>query len=208
LKLANQQRMSFMKRIYFDTNQLFYIRRIADEAEGWDYGDYAWAHRMFHNNAELVQDIRALCYIVALQYEWELDFSASNASFSELCLRTDDRARATQEAWKLFAERLNEGKFLKRLPFSPNFPVGGCLSLDFIDAPPDRVILRHFASEGADVLLTCDSDILDHRDKLAKLNLVVMRPSEWVNTFLQDMRGKEDAVDWLERILFSIGASS
>ncbi|HEU4387072.1 MAG TPA: hypothetical protein VFV34_04705 [Blastocatellia bacterium] len=197
-----------MKKIYFDTNQLFYIRRIADEAEGWDYGDYTWARRMFPNNAELVQDIRALCYIVALQYEWELDFLASNASFSELCLRKDDRARTTQEAWRLFAKGLNEGQFLERVPFSPNAPVGRGPRLDFIDDLADREILRHFASKGAEVLLTTDRDILDHRDKPARLNLVVMRPNEWLNVFLQDIRGKENAVDWLERILFSIGASS
>jgi hypothetical protein len=68
-----------MTKIYFDTNQLYYIRRIAEEAEGWDYGDSEWAHRLFANNPQLVQDIRALCYIVALQYEWELDFYSSDA---------------------------------------------------------------------------------------------------------------------------------
>ena len=53
-----------MTKIYFDTNQLYYIRRIAEEADGWDYGDYEWAYRRFPNYRELVQDIRALCYIV------------------------------------------------------------------------------------------------------------------------------------------------
>jgi predicted nucleic acid-binding protein len=196
-----------MKKIYLDTNQFYHIRRIADEANGWDYGDYEWAYRRFSNNPQLVQDIRALCYIVALQYEWELDFSPSNASFSELCLRTDKRAQATQDTWKLFAEGLNEGQFLKQVPFLSDFPVGGRLSFDFIGDPDDRVILRHFAAEGADVLLTSDRGILEHKNRLEGMNLVVMRPSEWLNIFLQGVRGNEDAVNWLERILFDIGSS-
>jgi hypothetical protein len=87
-----------MRKIYFDTNQMYYIRRIADEAEGSDYGSYEWAYRTFPKDPNLVQDIRALCYIVALQYEWDLDFLASDASFAELSLRNDERARATQDA--------------------------------------------------------------------------------------------------------------
>jgi hypothetical protein len=194
-----------VKRIYFDTNQLYYIRRIAEESEGADYGDYEWAYRMFPNTPDLVQDIRALCYIVALQYEWELDFSSSDSSFTEVSLCTGKRAQATREAWILFAEGLKEGWSLQRVPFLPCWPVSGRLSLDFIEDPDDRVIIRHFASEGADVLLTSDDDILKHRQRLAELKITVMRPSEWLNAFLEGIRGDEDAVDWLERILFGIG---
>lgn len=196
-----------MKKIYFDTNQLYYIRRIWDEAGGWDYGDYEWAYRRFPKTPEIVQDIRALCYIVALQYEWDLDFSSSNASFSEICLAKSRRAQATRDAWEVFAEGLNDDQHLKQVPFLPDFPVNGRLSFDFISDPDDRVILRHFASEGADVLLTSDSHIMKHKNRLGKMNLVVMRPSEWLNIFLQGFRGNEDAVSWLERILFGIGSS-
>lgn len=194
-----------MKKIYFDTNQLYYIRRIAEKAEGWDYGNYEWAYRMFPNDAELVQDIRALCYIVALQYEWDLDFGSSDASFAEVSLSAGRRAQATRDAWVLFAEGLKDNQLLRKVPFLPDWPVSGRLSLDFIDDPDDRVIIRHFASEGADVLLTSDAHILKHKARLAELNLTVMRPSEWLNAFLENTRGDEDAVDWLERILFGIG---
>jgi hypothetical protein len=194
-----------MTKIYFDTNQLYYIRRIAEEAEGWDYGNYEWACRAFPNGPELVQDIRALCYIVALQYEWQLDFSPSDASFAELSLSRGERAQATRDAWMLFAEGLDEGQSLRRVPFLPDRPVSGRLSLDFIEDPDDRVIIRHFASEGADVLLTTDGHILKHRQRLAEMRIVVMRPSEWLDAFLADIKGDEDAVDWIERILFGIG---
>ena len=194
-----------VKKIYFDTNQLYYIRRIADEGGGSDYGDYEWAYRLFPKNPQLVEDIRALCYIVALQYEWDLDFSSSNASFSEIGLRKSARARATRHAWKVFAEGLNENQPLKQLPFLPDFPVTGYLSFEFITDLDDRVVLRHFAAEGADVLLTSDSDILNHQATLGAMNLVVMRPSEWLNAFLKEAREDEDAIDWLERILFGIG---
>ena len=197
-----------MTKIYFDTNQLYYIRRIAEEADGWDYGDYEWAYRRFPNDPELVQDIRALCYIVAMQYEWNLDFLPSDASFAELSLNTGGRAQATRGAWVLFAEGLNDGRHLQDVPFLPNWPVSGRLSLDFIDDPDDRVILRHFAAEEADVLLTSDDHILAHKDRLAELNLPVMRPRDWLNAFLENVRGYENAVDWLERILFGIGNSS
>jgi len=194
-----------LKKIYFDTNQFYYIRRIAEEAEGWDYGNYDWAYRIFPDDPELVQDIRALCYIVALQYEWDLDFSSSNASFTEVSLSTGKRAQATRDAWVLFAEGLEADQSLRRVPFLPDRHVSGRLSLGFIEDPDDRVIIRHFAAEGADVLLTSDNDILKHRAKLAELNLTVMRPSEWLNAFLENARGSEDAVDWLERILFGVG---
>jgi predicted nucleic acid-binding protein len=194
-----------MKKIYFDTNQLYYIRRIAEEAEGWDYGNYEWAYRKFPYAPELVADIRALCYIVALQDEWDLDFSASNASFAELSVSDSKRAEATRDAWRLFAHGLKGDQFLQKVPFLPDWPVSGRLSFDFVEDPDDRVILRNFASEGADVLLTSDNDILKHKSRLTEMGLAVMRPSEWLNSFLEHVRDGEDAVDWLERILFGIG---
>ncbi len=196
-----------MAKIYLDTNQLYYIRRIRDEANGWDYGNYKWAHRKFPNDPQLVQDIRALCYIIALQYEWELEFFTSDASFTEVSLSVGKRAQATRDAWRLFVKRSDEEQVLRRVPFLPKWPVSGRLSLDFIDDPADRVILRHFASEGEGVFLTSDSDILRHKERLADMNLVVMRPSEWLDEFLQNVKGNEDSVDWLERILFGIGKS-
>jgi len=185
---SSKDKIMGIERIYFDTNQLYYIRRIKEESGGWDYGNYKWAYRVFPNNPELVQDIRALCYIVALQYEWELDFLPSDASFAEICLSKSKRAQATREAWVLFAEGLQEERRLRRVPFLPKWPVNGRLSLDFIDDEDDRVIIRHFASEDADVLLTSDDDILQHQQRLAELNITVMRPSEWLNTFLENLR--------------------
>jgi len=93
-----------MEGIYLDTNQLYFIRKIAEEADGFDYGNYEWACRLFPDNPDLVDDIRALCFIVALQYEWELDFLPSNASFAELSLSSGVRAEATRNAWMVFAE--------------------------------------------------------------------------------------------------------
>jgi hypothetical protein len=198
-----------VKKIYLDTNQLYFIRRIADEAGGFDYGDYEWARRKFRGDSELVKDIRALCYIVALQYEWELDFSSSDASYTEVCLGTSEQAQATRDAWELFAEGLKEERRLRRVPFLPAWPVSGRLNLAFIEDPHDRVILRHFASEGADVFLTSDrKHILKHKDKLAALNLVVMRPSEWLNAFFPPLRDNEDSVDSLERVLFGIASET
>lgn len=196
---------SGMRKIYFDTNQLYYIRRIAEESQGWEYGSYEWAYLQFPDNPELVQDIRSLCYIVALQYEYDLDFNSSNASFTEVSRSAGRRARATRDAWLLFAEGLKEDQALRQVPFLPEWPVSGRYSLEFIDDPADRVIIRHFASEGSDVLLTTDDDILSQRERLADMDLTVMRPSEWLNAFLEGVRGNENALDWLERILFSIG---
>ncbi len=107
--------------------------------------------------------------------------------------------------WLLFADGLKEDQHLHKVPFLPKCPGSGLLSLDFIDDPDVRVVLRHFASEGAEVLLTSDADILKHRDRLSKLNLTVMRPKEWLDTFLKNVRGEKDTVDWLERILFRVG---
>lgn len=195
-----------MRKIYFDTNQMYYIRRIADEAEGWDYGSYEWAYRAFPKGPNLVQDIRALCYIVALQYEWDLDFLASDASFAELSLRNDERARATQAAWRIFAKGLKDGRVLHEPAFLRESPLFDPLSFDFIDDPDDRVIVRESARKGADVLLTSDNDILVHKEQLAELGVTAMHPSDWLNAFLDSVRDDEDAVDWLERVLFGIGA--
>ena len=183
---------------------MYYIRRIADEAEGSDYGSYEWAYRVFPNAPNLVQDIRALCYIVALQYEWDLDFLPSDTSFAELSLRNDERARATQDAWRLFAEGFKDGHVLHEAALSHESPIFDQLSLDFIDDPDDRVIVRDVVRKYADVLLTSDNDILVHKEQLAELSVTVMRPSEWLNVFLDSVRYDEDAVDWLERVLFGI----
>jgi len=194
-----------MKKIYFDTNQIYYIRRIGDEAEGWDYGNYEWAYHAFPNDPNLVQDIRALCYIVALQYEWDLDFLPSDASYAELRLRNDDKARATQAAWRLFAKGLKNGRVLHEPVYLRELLLFDPLSFDFIDDPDDRVIVREFARGDADVLLTSDNDILVHKKQLAGFGINVMRPSEWLNVFLDNLRDDEDAVEWLERVLFGIG---
>jgi len=193
-----------MRKIYFDTNQMYYIRRIADEAEGSDYGSYEWAYRAFPNSPNLVKDIRALCYIVALWYEWDMYFIPSDASFAELSLRNDERARATQYVWTLFVEWLKDGQVLNESAFLRESHICDRLNFDFIDDPDDRVIVRDVARKGVDVLLTSDNDILVHKKQLAVLGLTVMRPSEWLNAFL-DIRDDEDAVDWLERVLFRIG---
>lgn len=194
-----------MKTIYFDTNQLYYIRKIGEEAKGWDYGSYDWAYRLFPKNPELIADIRALCYIVALQYEWDLDFLPSNASFTELGLSSSKRAEKTRDVWKFFAQGLKDERALQKVPFLPERPVSGKLSFDFVGDPDDRVILRNFAAEKADVLLTSDNDILQHKIKLAAMDLTVLRPSEWLNAFLEKVRDNTDAVDWLEKTLFDIG---
>ncbi len=199
-----------MRNIYFDTNQIYYIRRIGDEAEGWDYGSYKWAYRVFPNDPKnLVQDIRALCFIVALQYEWDLDFLPSAASFAELSLKNDERAQATQAAWRLFAKGLKKGRVLHKTSFLREPLLFDPFSFDFIDDPDDIVIVRDCARERADVLLTTDhKHILKHKEQLAELGLTVMRPSEWLNVFLDSLRDDEDAVDWLERVLFGIGGLS
>jgi hypothetical protein len=194
-----------MERIYLDTNQLYYIRRIADEADGWDYGNYEWAFELFPDNPELVDDIRALCFIVALQYEWELDFLPSNASFAELSLSSGTRARATRDAWVLFAEGLKDARVIQRVPCDPTQRRSGTLSVDFVEDPDDRVIIRDALAEGADVLLTSDNGILQHQVKLSEMNIRVMRPKEWLDQWLAHVRGSEDSVAWLERILFTVG---
>jgi len=199
------------QKIYFDTNQIYYIRRIADEAEGYEYGDYSWAYELFPNNPEMIADIRALCYIVALQYQWDLEFCSSDASYTELCLSASTRAARTREAWEIAAEN-NTDKKVRQLPWTQESGIQERLTLnsvddklEFISDRADREIVRDFVSQGADVLLTSDDDILRRKAGLAALGIIVMRPAEWLNNFLEDMRGDEDGVDWVERILFTIG---
>ena len=199
------------QKIYFDTNQIYYIRRIADEAEGYEYGDYSWAYELFPNNPEMIADIRALCYIVALQYQWDLEFCSSDASYTELCLSASTRAVRTREAWEIAAEN-NTDKKVRQLPWTQESGIQERLTLnsvddklEFISDRADREIVRDFVSQGADVLLTSDDDILRRKAGLAALGIIVMRPAEWLNNFLEDMRGDEDGVDWVERILFTIG---
>ena len=45
-----------MEGIYLDTNQLYFIRKIAEEADGFDYGNYEWACRLFPDNPDLVDE--------------------------------------------------------------------------------------------------------------------------------------------------------
>ena len=160
---------------------------------------------MFQDNPELVDDIRALCFIIALQYEWELDFLPSNASFAELSLSSGTRARVTRDAWVLFSEGLKGGRVLQRVSFDPTQRTSGTLSLDFIADPDDRVIIRDALAEGADVLLTSDNGILQHQVKLSEMNIRVMRPKEWLDHWLAHVKGSEDSVEWLERALFTVG---
>ncbi len=198
------------EKIYFDTNQLYYIRRIAEEAEGWEYGDYSWAYRLFPDNPQMIADIRALCYIVALQYQWDLEFCSSDASYIELCHSVGDRAIRTREAWEIISETHTDKK-LGMLPLESNVNKveldmkTGKDRLRFISDKADRGIVRDFIDQGADVLLTSDGDILRHKVELTELGIRVMRPAEWLNDFLKDMKGDEDGVDWVERILFTVG---
>lgn len=193
------------EKIYLDTNQLYYIRRIAEEAQGWEYGDYSWAYRHFKNDPAMIADIRALCYIVALQYEWDLEFSTSDAAYTEVCRNLGDRSRRTRDAWNLFADGMEGNLHPRRIPMVTDAPVRGRLSLEFILDKADRAVLCHFVSGGAKVLLTSDNDILNHRAELESLGIRVMRPAEWLNSFLENIRGDEDGVDWVERILFRVG---
>ncbi|MFC1947244.1 hypothetical protein ACFLXY_04905 [Chloroflexota bacterium] len=86
------------QKIYFDTNQIYFIRRIAEEAEGYEYGDYSWAYNHFSNNPKMIADIKALCYIISLQDQWDLVFCSSDASYTELVITVGQRALATKKA--------------------------------------------------------------------------------------------------------------
>lgn len=195
------------QKIYFDTNQIYFIRRIAYEAEGFEYGDYSWAYDIFPNNPEMVADIKALCYIISLQDQWDLEFCSSDASYTELITTTGKRAHETREAWEAIGEyhlvekprnlRLNE-----QMLFDLNSKKD---KLEFIPDKADRVIIRDFVRQKAEVLLTSDDDIVRHKNQLAQLGIRVMRPNEWMNKFLETVRGEEDGVQWVERILFTIG---
>jgi hypothetical protein len=200
------------ERIYLDTNQLYFIRRIAKESQGWEYGDYSWAYRYFKNDPAMIADIRALCYIVALQYEWDLEFCASGASYMELCQSLGSRALSAKETWELFVSIQTDesSKWLSQtvdsLRQAQLFDLNSILDgLEFFADIADREIVRDFVRKDADVLLTSDGDILKHEARLAGMGLRARRPAEWINDFLKDARGKEDAVDWVERILFRVG---
>ena len=78
--------------------------------------------------------------------------------------------------------------------------------LGFITDTSDREIIRDFMKQNAGTLLTSDDDILRHKAELSRLGIRVMRPHEWINEFLKDIRGNEDGVVWVERILFTIGS--
>jgi len=198
------------QRIYFDTNQLYYIRRIAEEGAGYDFGDYSWAYDVFRGQPDMIADIRSLCYIVALQYQWDLEFNPSDAAYSELFLSLSKRAASTREAWEIAGEG-NLSRRPRRLPAvgSRDVPrLGARLQreeLGFITDGADRSIVRDCLVHGADVLLTCDAHILLNKDRLATLGISAMKPHEWVNVFLQTTRGDEDALDFLDRILFTVG---
>ena len=200
------------QKIYFDTNQLYYIRRIADECEGFEFGDYSWAYRVFPKNPNMIADIKALCYIIALQYQWDLEFCHSDASYTELFRKVSNRAVKTREAWEIAGEQnldrkarklstLGESNVQKRLKL-------GVIrdNLEFIPDESDREIVRDFMEQDADILFTSDDHILKHRAELGKLGVRAMRPHEWINEFLKGARGQEDGVDWVERILFTIGS--
>ena len=200
------------QKIYFDTNQIYFIRRIADESEGDEFGDYSWIFEIFPNNPEMVADIKALCYIVALQYQWDLEFCSSDASYTELCHSIGNRALKTREAWEILGEQ-NLNRKARKLVSIPESSMQKHLNLEtiqdklgFITDKSDREIIRDFMKQNADTLLTSDDDILRHKAELSRLGIRVIRPHEWINEFLKDIRGDEDGVAWVERILFTIGS--
>ena len=84
------------ERIYFDTNQIYFLRRIAEESEGFEYGDYSWAYNVFSDNPEMTADIKALCYIGSLQCQWDLEFCSSDASYTELVITASKLANETR----------------------------------------------------------------------------------------------------------------
>jgi predicted nucleic acid-binding protein len=131
--------------------------------------------------------------MIEVSDQWELRISSSDASFAELCRSASERARATREAWKLFAEGIDEGQ-LKREARLPRGPADEHPRFSFVEDRDDRAILWHVVQEGADVLLTSDEDILRHRERLLAMGVRVMRPSEWLDVFLSLARGSEDAL--------------
>jgi len=200
------------QKIYFDTNQIYFIRRIADESEGDEFGNYSWAFEIFHNNPDMIADIKALCYIVALQYQWDLEFCSSDASYTELFQSISNRAIKTREVWGILG-RQHLNREARKLVSIPESIIQKHLNskttqdkLGFIEDKSDREIIRDFMKQNADTLLTSDDDILRHKAELGQLGIKVMRPYEWINEFLKDIRGDEDGVAWVERILFTIGS--
>jgi predicted nucleic acid-binding protein len=202
------------EKIYFDTNQIYYIRRIAEEAKGYDFGDYSWAYKQFKDDSRMINDIKALCYIVSLQYQWDLEFSPSNEAYYELSKSLGKLAERTREVWEVFVENQTEEGMKHTTPIDGNTKKeklinldGSCNNFRFIDDIEDREIICGFINSSADVMLTSDDDILRHRNKLDKLGIKVKRPYEWISDFLKDARGNEDAIDFIERILFMVGGS-
>lgn len=196
------------QKIYFDTNQIYYIRRIADEAEGFEFGDYSWAYDIFAGNPEMIADIKAICYIISLQDQWDLEFCSSDAAYTELIITTGKRAFETRKAWDAVGEHdLIEKPRDLQVNGQTFFDLSSIEDeLEFVPDKADRVIIRDFMKQKADVLLTCDDHILRHKTQLAQLGIRVMRPNEWINKFLERARGEEDGVQWVERILFTIGS--
>jgi len=199
------------QKIYFDTNQIYFIRRTADESEGDEFGDYSWAFEIFPNNPDMIADIKALCYIVALQYQWDLEFCSSDASYTELFQSSGNRALKTREVWEILGEQ-NLSRKARKLVSIPGLNMQRHLNLKttqdklgFITDKSDREIIKDFMKQNADTLLTSDDDILRHKAELGRLGIRVMRPHEWINEFLKDIRGNEEGVAWVERILFTIG---
>jgi len=155
----------------------------------------------------MVADIKALCYIISLQYQWDLEFCSSDASYTELLITTGKRAHETRKAWEVAGD-YNLVNKPRKLPLNDQKQlniVSVLDRLDFIQDKDDRAILRDFVNSHADILLTSDTDILIHKAKLAGMGINAMRPSEWLNQFLQEVRGEEDGVHWVERILFTVG---
>jgi predicted nucleic acid-binding protein len=162
----------------------------------------------------MVDDIKALCYIIALKDEWNLEIDNSETSYLELCKSYSERAIRAQTTWKLFVETQD----MKKLP---KITETNCFSqrtlldlhsvsdkLRFINDMKDREIIRSFLGSGAEVLLTTDYKHLANKKVkygLARIGINVMRPAEWLDLFLEDLRGDEDAIGYLERILFSVG---
>ena len=202
------------EKIYFDTNQIYYIRRIVEEAEGYDFGDYSWAYKQFKDDSRIINDIKALCYIISLQYQWDLEFSPSNEAYYELRKSLGKVAQSTRETWEVFVENETEEGMKHTARTDGNTKKGKLIDLDgsynnfrFIDDIDDREIICGFINSGANVMLTSDDDILRHGKRLDELGIKVKRPYKWISDFLKDVRGNEDAIDFIERILFTIGGS-
>ncbi len=199
-----------MKKIYFDTNQIFFLRKIVDEAQGYEFGDYSWANKYFRNNPDMINDIKALCYIIALQYQWDLEFSHSDAAFLELSSPKGRRESETKNAFDILRKyhvtepSVKKGEYVHFHTIIDSEEFKKCLT--YINDEDDRKIVLDFTQSNADVLLTSDKHILIHKDKLFELGIIVMRPYEWISAFTKNMRNEEEPIEFLERILFTIGS--